>query len=123
MKVKENVTVFTCDHCEKKLFRKHAMVKHESFCQSNPDNYDACLNCKFIQLGEKVIHIESQDYYMTDYIKTVRTFHCSKLDQPMYPFKAHKRGLPERFPEDFFGQIRMPSTCEHFDFTMPSYSE
>lgn len=47
MKIKENVTIYQCEHCKKKLFVKSAMVRHEFGCTYNPANFAACLNCRF----------------------------------------------------------------------------
>ena len=49
MKVKENVTVYSCEYCKKKLFRQHAMEAHEMMCNKNPDNYRPCYGCKYLE--------------------------------------------------------------------------
>lgn len=35
MIITNNVTVYKCEFCNKKLYRKHAMIKHEDLCIHN----------------------------------------------------------------------------------------
>mgnify|MGYP003560170479 CR=1 FL=1 len=49
MKVQENITLYSCDFCKKRMVRKHAMIKHEPSCYSNPENKPACSDCKFLE--------------------------------------------------------------------------
>ena len=37
--------VYKCDHCQKKMFRKKSMEKHEEFCSKNPKNIPDCFGC------------------------------------------------------------------------------
>lgn len=114
--MKESIkTVFQCDFCDKRLFRKNAMINHELVCSQNPINKDACLGCSFCQEIEKEIYIDcawSEDGY---YTKTVKSFKCTKLDQLMYPHKAIK--IQNNYPESFEDEVLMPVECEHHEFT------
>lgn len=113
MQVKD-VTIFICDHCKKKLFRKHAMVKHEETCIKNPQNLKACFNgCVHLRTKEVEIHI-GYSYDGDPDTKTSGCFNCVKLKKLMYSFKAEQRGLPEAYPDDFEGQEKMPHECRHF---------
>jgi hypothetical protein len=108
MKVKENVTVYYCDHCNKKLIVKRAMEKHEQLCYKNPENTRACSGCLFL----KEVPVEYLNRY--EQTKTVRGFSCEKLNKKLYPFKVEKKGLPEEYPETFEDQEPMPKTCVHY---------
>lgn len=114
MKTTENITVYQCDFCKKKLFRKHAMLSHENWCNQNPKNWRACEGCKFIE----EIKIDYFIPYLNgdDGCKTLSTsgFKCNKLDKILYSFKAEKKKLPERYPETFENQEPMPNSCKHF---------
>jgi len=112
MKVK-NVDVFICDHCKKKLFRKHAMVNHEKSCAKNPDNTKACFGCVYLTT-EEVERVVSVSYDDDEHFQTSGCFKCVKLKKLMYSFKAEQRGLPQAYPDDFEDQEKMPHKCRHF---------
>ena len=112
--MKESIkTVFQCDFCDKRMFRKNAMENHELVCSRNPKNVDACLGCGFCQEIEKEIYVDdySEDGY---HVRAVRSFKCTKLDQLMYPNKAQK--AYNKYPESFENEIMMPNECEHFEY-------
>ena len=117
MIITENVTIYKCEFCKKKMFREKAMKNHELFCYKNPENIKACIDCKFIETIEKELEFVSytQGDGWTDvdyYKKKVDVFRCSRLDKIMYPFKVEKMGINEKYPETFDGQEPMPSNCE-----------
>lgn len=112
MKVKD-VTIFICDHCNKKLFRKHAMIKHEQLCIKNPDNTKACFGCVHLDI-EEVERVTHRSYDGDEHFQKSGCFKCVKLKKLMYSFKAEQRGLPELYPDDFDGQEKMPHECRHF---------
>ena len=73
------------------------MVKHESTCKNNPENYKRCLiNCIYLEKLEKC-------------------FKCTKLEKLMYPYSIEKSKALETYPETFEGQEPMPKECEHFN--------
>lgn len=110
--MKESIkTVFQCDFCDKRLFRKNAMVSHEFVCSQNPINKDACLNCSFCQEIEKEIYYDS---YYGERSRTVKSFKCTKLDKVMYPHKA--KMIEAKYPESFEDETVMPNECEYFEF-------
>lgn len=111
MNIKENVTVYQCDHCKRKMFVKSAMERHEKWCGNNPNNFKACSGCKFIEETTIEWDYDAFDGYGTAKSKA---FRCTKLDKMLYPLKVEKKGLPEKYPETFDGQDPMPKECEHF---------
>jgi hypothetical protein len=112
MKTKTNVTLYICDHCKKKMQRKHAMEFHEKWCASNPENRRACEGCEHLE--ETTVEVDYGDNYFNEpVIKQVKAFRCAKLDKMLYPLKAEQRRLPERFPWTFENQEPMPKACEH----------
>lgn len=114
MKIKTGVTVYRCDHCKKKMFRKGAMERHEKLCDSNPENYKACSDCCFLQ--ETTVEVYSgtgSDGYTRD----VKAFRCTKLDKMLYPLKVEQKGLVEKYPDTFEEQDPMPKECEHKELT------
>lgn len=104
MIIKENVTVYQCDHCKKKLFVKGAMERHIKWCTHNPENWVACTGC--IHISEEQIEINSDER------RYAKAFRCKKLDQLVYPKKVEKLGLHKRY-STFDDQIPMPKICEH----------
>ena len=85
--------VHTCDYCNKKLFRKWAMEKHEKLCVNNPNNFKVCFGCKYLTRECIDVEFEYKDRY-DDYettIKEVDCFRCTKLDKLMFPFTIEKK--------------------------------
>lgn len=120
MKTIENVTIYKCDFCTKELKRKHAMIRHEENCQSNPENSKACHFCEHLEKIDKEVWFENP-YYHPDYsiskegdYREVKVFKCTKLDKLMYPFSIEKRELPNRFPSTYEDQGPMPKECSDF---------
>lgn len=112
MKIKENVTVYQCEHCKRKMFVKSAMERHEKWCDSNPDNAKACVGCKHLEETRIEWHYDS--YYYGTGTASSKGVRCIKLDKLLYPLKAERKGLPDKYPETFEGQDPMPKECEHF---------
>jgi hypothetical protein len=110
----ETKPVYYCDYCNKHLFLKHAMIKHENLCGQNPKNWDACIDCAFCEKIDVTYWIDND--WGGDIEKTAQGFKCGKLDKEMYPFKAAKKNLPARFPGTFEGKEQMPNKCEHKEF-------
>ena len=106
MKIRENVTLYCCDFCNKRLLRKHAMERHEKFCSSNPDNFRDCFNCKNLIEDTKEVDLG----YCT---KTVRCFSCKLLNIELYPPKSERLNHVKKYPHDYEGQHPMPTNCEH----------
>lgn len=118
MKTIENVTIYKCDFCKKELKRKHAMVKHEEFCNNNPKNCKACHFCEHLETIEK--EVEFEKYHQGDgwcdfepEYKNVKVFRCKKLNKLMFPFSIEKRELHKKY-ETFSEQEPMPNDCKDF---------
>ena len=111
MKIKENITVYKCDFCDKKLFRKYAMLKHEDLCNSNPKNFKACMDCKYLEKIQIDAHWVVGNPEYVENSKQVDVFRCNKLDKLMFPFSIERRKLHERF-STYDEQEAMPNNCE-----------
>ena len=118
MEVKQNITVYVCDFCKKKSFRKHSMVKHEEFCSSNPKNFKACSGCTYLKEIEILYYVPryDNDGDIYDEERKTKGFECTKLDKTLYPLKVEKLKLNEKYPETFEEQEPMPKECVHNSF-------
>lgn len=119
MRTQENVTIYHCDFCKKQLKRKHAMLKHEDGCTSNPKNKIACFSgCVYLEQIDIEIDVFVGRHYDGEPILNTRKsfcFKCLKKDQLMYSFSAEKLDLPTKYPDDFEDQEPMPKvSCELF---------
>lgn len=47
----------------------------------------------------------------------VNAFFCEKRGIGLYPVKAARKGLPEKYPEHFEGQIQMPAICSVYELS------
>lgn len=115
MKEKHNVTLYSCDFCNRKMQIKKAMIRHEKVCTKNPENYIACSDCKHCEATTKQFHY--QNHYYGDCYKEVKSFKCNALDKIMYPPKIEKTVID--FPENFEDEIVMPSKCEYQNSNLP----
>lgn len=109
----ENVTIYKCEFCSKKLYRKHAMLKHEDLCFNNPKNIKACMNCEFLEKIQINAHWLVGNSEHVDNSKQVDVFRCNKLDKLMFPFSIERRKLHEKF-DTYSEQEPMPSKCDEF---------
>lgn len=114
MKIIENVTLYSCEHCKRKMQRKHAMILHEQHCGKNPKNWSACSGCAFMKEGQTEVYYQDHDGESKSYAKT---FHCEKFNKDLYPYKVVRKGLLEKYPESFYGMEQMPTTCEGWNYT------
>lgn len=112
--MKESIkTVFQCDFCDKRLFIKIAMVKHEAACSRNPINRDACGGCAYCKEVEVKYEIDTWD---GGDVRTAKGFHCNKLNIDLYPHKVIAKGILAKYPETFEDKQVMPNECEHWDW-------
>lgn len=114
MKIKQNTTLYICEHCRKAYQVKPACEKHEQWCTKNPTNFVRCSGCTYLEEREKNL-----DEYYGDrtFYKTSKSFFCTKKNIEVYPVKVAKLKLPEKYPDDFENAERMPTECEYFEFT------
>ena len=115
---KENITIYSCEHCAKISRRSSAMLKHENACRNNPKNINACVGCKFLEVKEENLCYSINNQWNET---IVNTFSCSKLKQEMYPAKA-KRSIG-KYPESFEGKVQMPNFCEHYEVELIEENE
>lgn len=111
MIVKENVSVFSCEHCKRKMFRKHAMVKHEKFCASNPVNIPKCYGCKHL--------ITTTVQWDGDWSGSSQGNKCGLTGVEMYSVGALRKDLLTKWPETFEGMSLMPNECELHEHHYP----
>lgn len=111
MKVIDNITVYKCDHCSKKLFRKHAMQIHEKKCTKNPKNIRACFNCTFCKRIKIKYEPESGGL-----LQESTSFKCTTKNIFMFPPKLEHpvERLPSyvEYRDKEILQDKMPLTCD-----------
>ena len=115
MKTSTGKDYYRCEFCNKLYLVKSACEKHELLCSSNPNNFDVCINCNHCKIIKK--HVYTDGHEDGDYCeKQINThhFHCGEFDKDMYPHIAFKRKLPDKYPEDFEGQVKMPNKCDKY---------
>jgi len=108
-----NKPVFECDFCKRRMFVKHAMVKHEPMCYSNPINIPKCSDC---------IHLkEIKTTYVNRYDNDAEAkgFMCMAKNIELYPLKVVKMGLTGRYPETFYEKELMPNQCDLYQDYIP----
>jgi hypothetical protein len=115
MIVKENVTLFICEHCRKKYQIKSACEKHEPHCSHKKENQSACSGCVYLK-EFKVDVFTGNDHNGEEQSISINGFSCSKLDKVLYPYKCIRKGLVDKYPHQFEGQELMPSVCEHWNY-------
>ena len=122
MKEIKNVTLYKCDHCGKKLQRKHAMVNHEAKCRSNPNNIKACFDCEYI---DRVAIEYYSDFEWDDGPCQSTAFMCTKKGVFMYPPKLEHsaRGIPDitTYKGNEITQESMPIECDYFKLDTRPY--
>lgn len=105
MKIIET-TIYVCDHCKKKQYRKGDMTLHEKWCKKNPANKHMCFEfCKHLIKSDR-------DYEGEEYGGTKTVFTCAKTGKEMYSFIAERRKLPVVSDGT---SIRMPLECDLFE--------
>lgn len=108
MKTIKDVTVYKCDHCNKKYFREKACVNHEKMCYQNPANFRPCFICPNLEKKEVVIYFDTYNGQMEE---TRQVFHCNHfgtfLHTPQNAIKGNAFELDE-------GNEEMPSECAVF---------
>lgn len=116
MKVRENVTVYNCDFCNKRYLVKNACLLHETWCGSNPKNFPACSGCEHIEEYQKEIWVgEGEDGYS----RNVTAFRCRAKGIGLYPAKVERLKINTRYPENFIGEELMPTSCNQFKDYLP----
>ena len=108
--------VHYCDHCNKKLFREHAMKSHELKCSKNPLNIRACFDCGFCEKVKIEYSPLAQTFENEDSLNS-SCFKCTAKDVYMYPPKVeHGKGLPDVvwYKNEEIEQESMPLRCDEY---------
>lgn len=116
MIVKENVTVYSCEYCKKKLFRQHAMGTHEMMCTKNPDNYRPCYGCKYLEKKEFKVNI-GMDYMGNDVFDNKNLLYCNAKESCLQTPQVEMKGNAI-YQEKIEGEIEnnpMPKHCDLFE--------
>lgn len=88
MKVVENVTIYQCEHCGKKQYRKSDMSFHEKWCKKNPNNDHKCFqHCVHLIKGREEIDSEME------WPTTRCTFQCNVTKKFMFSAIAERRKI------------------------------
>lgn len=116
----ETKSVYYCEHCNKHGLSKSAMTKHERWCSKNPINHKACYGCKYSKEEPFKLDtgIMSDDEVL---IMWTRKYKCLADGHFMFTIRAEKKGLPEKYPEVFKDQSRMPAVCSMRDVSTDTY--
>jgi hypothetical protein len=114
MIIKQNVTVYQCEFCKKKMFRGHAMENHEEMCFHNPANKRPCFECGNLIKKEATIYFDTFD---GEGSRQVNIFYCTHFERYMHTPQNEMKmndidlGYETNHP--------MPLTCEHFTDNLP----
>ena len=111
MKIIET-TVYQCDYCGKKQYRKCDMTKHEKWCKKNPKNDHKCF-----QYCVHLVRDREDCYDEGESPKTRRTFTCSLLNKKMYSYIAERRDIVR----NLYDCERMPLQCDSYKDRMDIY--
>lgn len=100
-----NETVYRCDFCNRHMFGKGAMSRHEKFCRKNPNNQHQCF--KYCVHLQKTTNYE---YYYDGIQIGGTTMLCKLKNVYMYSYKFEKN---THKPIDALnGLVRMPLECD-----------
>ena len=103
-------TVYQCEYCKRNMFVKSAMEKHIEWCGKNPKNKVACDVCEYLMIIETEY---LREFYGGESMQKCKGFKCKKRDKELYPLKAVRKGLVDKYPESFEGKELMPKECEY----------
>jgi hypothetical protein len=108
-------TIYRCEHCNRPMFGKGAMSRHEKYCKENPNNKHECFDfCKHLN---KEVHSSVDNY--ENYTKHTDMI-CEKRDVKMYSFKFEKNY--NKPATALNGLERMPLECDLHEY-MDSYED
>lgn len=105
--------IYECKFClfVTKVEREHEA--HKQACIYDKRNIDACTRCAHCSVIEKKLVIPRK--IVQDKVIDTHGFFCEKTKNEMYPRKAVRLGLVERYPGNFNGEILMPYECDYFE--------
>lgn len=106
MKIRENVTLFCCEYCNKHYLRKHFCIAHEPNCRANPINQHPCFDCPFLLPGKRTVFYDAWD---GEHSTEIRSFACTARGIPVYSYKVEAMS---RVHSDMEEGERMPTDEE-----------
>lgn len=119
MKVKQNVTVYSCDFCKKKMFREHAMKRHEEMCFRNPENKRPCFTCQHFEMKEVDVNWQDPVYY-ADHTEKKTLMFCNKFNHclisPQTSIKGNAISSDDLYDYD---NEDMPLNCGEWVVNLP----
>ena len=105
----EMLKVFICEHCERKMFGKGAMSRHERFCRENPYNQHKCFDfCRHLKMDVR----QGSDQFGNYEKHTTMT--CMVTGKKMYSYKFEKN--TNKPANALNGLERMPLECEFHEY-------
>lgn len=107
------MTVYICDYCRKKYFRKAAALRHENFCYHNPENIRPCLSCVHLKKKDAVVYTGYDDIGGEPVSFTASLFHCNALNKFLHPPQVAKKGNYFEIVEALNNQ--MPTSCGSYE--------
>ena len=125
MNIIENVTIYECEWCGKKMLRKSSMTRHEKFCTRNPENVSMCRKCENMNVYLEKLPEDSD--YLTD--SEIRVFRCMVTGKRLCSPKFAKRypEISKMLVSHRLLDAKMPTEaegCEHFyQLITPAKSE
>ncbi|MCE6992075.1 hypothetical protein [Dyadobacter sp. CY323] len=93
--------IHQCDHCGKHYLVKFACEKHEQFCPRKAENFTPCFTCKHLIKSEIIVGDG----------RSSRAYTCDKMGVGVYPPKAVRVGVIDKYPDQFKDHIQMPFNC------------
>jgi len=106
MKIIENVTVFQCEFCGKKQYRKNDMSLHEKWCKKNPKNDHKCFqHCVHLIKSREEIDCDRE------WPSTRCTFQCNVTKKFLYSSIAERRKIVPLLDKSV---ERMPLECRFY---------
>jgi len=113
-------TIYECEFCGKYYKRKHHAINHESGCKLNPDNFQRCISCSFLEQKEINVHYdkmclgENLGVYYTDGERKQELLYCNKKQIFVYPYWTSNPILQEDIPDEIPNEP-MPKECDYFE--------
>jgi hypothetical protein len=111
-------TIYECEFCGKYYKRKHLAINHESGCKLNPENFQRCIGCSFLEMKETTVRYDRMCagenlgiYYVDEYRKKELLF-CNKKQIHVYPYWTSNPILQE----DIDGEIPNEPMLKECDF-------
>ena len=81
-------TIYTCEHCGRKITNPGACGLHEKRCRKNPKNQHPCIDCKHL-IVEKKTYLA--DGYECSYERECKSFFCSAHNEYLFTYKQRDR--------------------------------